>query len=104
MLKIACCWGLVEAPVLATDSDLGFPSQNWGYHFGGPNNKDYSIWGSVKQKLVANGSIPAPFASVHSNSGCSGSSARSVDKEIHMPDRLTPRIAPKTQKPLNAKP
>ena len=20
-------------------------SQNWGYHFGGPNNKDYNIFG-----------------------------------------------------------
>ena len=22
-------------------------SQNWGYLFGGPHNKDYSIWGSI---------------------------------------------------------
>ena len=22
-------------------------SQNLGYHFGGPNNQDYSIWGSI---------------------------------------------------------
>ena len=22
-------------------------SQNWGYHFGGPNNKDYGILGSI---------------------------------------------------------
>ena len=22
-------------------------SLNWGYHFGGPNNKDYSILGSI---------------------------------------------------------
>ena len=22
-------------------------SQNYGHHFGGPNNKDYRIWGSI---------------------------------------------------------
>ena len=22
-------------------------SQNWGYHYGGPNDKDYSILGSI---------------------------------------------------------
>ena len=27
-------------------SDLGV-SQNWGYHFRGPHNKDYSILGSI---------------------------------------------------------
>ena len=27
-------------------------SQNWGYHFGGPHYKDYSIWGSILGSLI----------------------------------------------------
>ena len=27
-------------------------SQNWGYHFRGPHNKDCSIWGSMLAPLI----------------------------------------------------
>ena len=38
-------WAPVLVPVLGV-------SQNWGYPFGGPSNKDYSIWGSILQSLI----------------------------------------------------
>ena len=32
--------------LLTTSKHMGV-SQNWGYHFGGPNNKGYNIFGSI---------------------------------------------------------
>ena len=35
-------------------------SQNYGYHFGGPNNKDYSILGSILGSPYS-GKVPLVF-------------------------------------------
>ena len=46
--QMGCAWMKLQAPFLGRvrRQDLGV-SQNYGYLFGGPNNKDYSILGST---------------------------------------------------------
>ena len=47
--------------------DLGV-SQNHGYHFGGPNNKDYSILGSMLESPYF-GKLPFSVQDLEMNSG-----------------------------------
>ena len=49
---VACREQLCAAYKLTTDyKDMGV-SQNYGYLFGGPHNKDYSILGSILVPLI----------------------------------------------------